>query len=81
MRARRAASRRDRSAACVRACHVCASVREQLILFSRSKICLYNKKKKINKVKPKEYQVEAVHKVATEWYSGCRLVWVKLDGT
>ena len=56
-------------------------MREQLILFSRSKICLYNKKKKIDKVKPKEYQVEAVHKVATEWYSGGRLVWVKLDGS
>ena len=32
-------------------------------------------------VKPNGCQVEAIHKVATEWYSGCRLVWVKLDGS
>ena len=33
-----------------------------------------------NMVKPKECQVDAVLKVATEWYSGYRLVWPKLDG-
>ena len=28
---------------------------------------------KINKVKPQESQVDAVHKAATEWYYDCRL--------
>jgi hypothetical protein len=32
-------------------------------------------------VKPKEYQVGAVHKVAPAWYSGYSLVWPKLDGS
>ena len=34
-----------------------------------------------SKVQPKKYQVDVVHKVATEWYSGYRLVCVKLDGS
>ena len=32
-----------------------------------------------SRVQPKEYQVDAAHKVATERYSGYRLVWPKLD--
>jgi hypothetical protein len=42
-----------------------ALVRERPIFFSRSKICIYNKNKikKINKVKPNECHVDAVHKV------------------
>ena len=34
-----------------------------------------------SEVQPKKYQVDVVHKVATEWYSGYRLVCVKLDGS
>ena len=34
-----------------------------------------------SEVKPKECQVEAAHEVATEWYSGYRLVWPKVDGS
>ena len=34
-----------------------------------------------SRVKPKECQVDAIHKVAMEWYFGYRLFWAKLDGS
>ena len=43
----------------------------------KSGIMIVNQKSKLNnlcKKKPNGCQIDAVHKVAMEWYSGCRLV-------